>query len=86
MCNYCIPGSERLDECIYNKKIDAGLLGELFLDMRVDSDNNAVRVDIGNSSGEGTGELIKIKYCPFCGRDLNEKASTNVEASVTKCV
>ena len=75
MCNYCVPGSEKLEECIYNKKIDAGILGGLFLDMRVDSDNSAVRVDIGNSNGEGAGDLIKINYCAFCGRDLNKKAS-----------
>ena len=75
MCNYCDPGSGKLEDCIYNKKIDAGILGGLFLDMRVDSDNNAVRVDIGNSSGEGAGGLIKINYCPFCGRDLNKEAS-----------
>lgn len=70
MCEYCENDKELL-----NKKLP--LLSDIGIDAYITTNHLGVKAYIiGEDDGRVTSrQVIPIKYCPMCGRDLNEYRS-----------
>lgn len=70
-CEHCMAGWDYND---YRKWLE-GELGEI----RISKDE--LNIDVGPYW-----ETVKIKFCPYCGRPLTEKAWAELERRIQKCL
>ena len=73
-CSFCAGDRIFPDQVGEGTKTMAMMMGMLLGDLRNGSDGirlvNKTYLAFDNSAGEYAEEMVEIKYCPMCGREL----------------
>ena len=77
MCKYCMTDENEdvIEKQIISEELDAGFLGGISVINQIDARESALKLTMINDKGDVQEYVQKIRFCPFCGREIRDICS-----------
>ncbi len=72
MCKYCMTDENEdvIEKQILSEDLDCGFLGGVSIINQIDARESELKLVMINERGDVQEYAEKIRFCPFCGREL----------------